>query len=575
MAVTLLTLPKMMFSKAWPAAVLLFGVASAQDKTCDYVIVGGGTAGSALATRLSLGLPDAQILLLEAGPSALDELRINVPGLRGSILGTNFDWNFTTVDQSGLGGRQILVNRGKVLGGSSAMNYLCYDRASSPEYESWAEMGSEGWTWDVMIDAMIKSENFTGSDKDPRGRTGPIRNTYNRVIYDVLNTWQPAGSELGLPINEEGNMHGNPIGIMFQGTNIHQQCRLQPTSAQVVKVNLEKASEMEYVATGVTLADGSVLNATKEVILSAGSVQSPDLLELSGIGQTAVLEAAGVTPLVDLPGVGENYQDHIRTSNVYRLKDGIDSFYNLIFDANGENATAELQKWIDGEVSLYDYTSAAYGFLNWGQVGSQAQADIIALAETAVGASTNPIDKKKLEFLKNDAVPDYELIFEANHVGAAGYPGSGKFITVFSTVMHALSRGNVHIDPKYLSNEHDIKAAAEGAKFARKIAETGPISAMWEAETEPGPDVQTDEQFSEFAVNTVSSFYHPVSTCSLLPRGDGGVVDADLKVYGTTNLRVVDNSIIPIILSGHIQTAAYGIAEVAAAKIIAQSASVL
>lgn len=565
--------------------------------------MGGGTAGSALATRLSLGLPDAQILLLEAGPSALDELRINVPGLRGSILGTNFDWNFTTVDQRGLGGRQILVNRGKVLGGSSAMNYLCYDRASSPEYESWAEMGSEGWTWDVMIDAMTKSENFTGSDKDPRGRTGPIRNTYNRVIYDVLNTWQPAGSELGLPINEEGNMHGNPIGIMFQGTNINNvdysrsysansylplagSNLVVQTSAQVVKVNLEKASEMEYVATGVTLADGSVINATKEVILSAGSVQSPGLLELSGIGQTAVLEAAGVTPLVDLPGVGENYQDHIRTSNVYRLKDGIDSFDNLIFDANGENATAELQKWIDGEVSLYDYTSAAYGFLNWGQVGSQAQTDIIALAETAVGTSNSPIDKKKLEFLKNDAVPDYELIFEANHVGAAGYPGSGKFITVFSTVMHALSRGNVHIDPanptgkpiidpKYLSNEHDIKAAAEGAKFARKIAETGPISAMWEAETEPGPDVQTDEQFSEFAVNTVNSFYHPVGTCSLLPRGDGGVVDADLKVYGTTNLRVVDNSIIPIILSGHIQTAAYGIAEVAAAKIIAQSASVL
>ncbi|EQB43780.1 GMC oxidoreductase [Colletotrichum gloeosporioides Cg-14] len=591
----------MMFYKAWPAAVLLFGVTSAQDKTYDYVIVGGGTAGSALATRLSLGLPDAQILLLEAGPSALDELRINVPGLRGSILGTNFDWNFTTVDQSGLGGRQILVNRGKVLGGSSAMNYLCYDRASSPEYESWAEMGSEGWTWDVMIDAMTKSENFTGSDKDTRGRIGPIRNTYNRVIYDVLNTWQPAGSELGLPINAEGNMHGNPIGIMFQGTNINNvdysrsysansylplagSNLVVQTSAQVVKVNLEKVYETEYVATGVTLGDGSVINATKEVILSAGSVQSPGLLELSGIGQTAVLEAAGVAPLVDLPGVGENYQDHIRTSNVYRLKDGIDSFDNLIFDANGENATAELQKWIDGEVSLYDYTSAAYGFLNWGQVDSQAQADIIALAETAVGASTSPIDKKKLEFLKNDAVPDYELIFEANHVGAAGYPGSGKFITIFSTVMHALSRGNVHIDPtnptgkpiidpKYLNNEHDIKAAAEGAKFARKIAETGPISAMWEAETEPGPDVQTDEQFSEFAVNTVNSFYHPVGTCSLLPRDDGGVVDADLKVYGTTNLRVVDNSIIPIILSGHIQTAAYGIAEVAAAKIIAQSTS--
>ncbi|KAJ3949700.1 uncharacterized protein N0V96_000827 [Colletotrichum fioriniae] len=585
--------------KTWPALVLLGAISCTSAQSYDYIIVGGGTAGSALATRLSLGLPDAQILLLEAGPSALDELRINVPGLRGSILGTEYDWNFTSVGQSALGGRQIPVNRGKVLGGSSAMNYLCYDRAAAAEYEAWGEMGSEGWSWDVMIEAMTKSENFTGSDKDPRGRSGPIRNTYNRVVYDVLNTWQPAGTELGLPINEEGNMHGNPIGIMFQGTNIDNTDYSRSysansylplagsnlevrTNAQVVKVNLNKTYGNDYTATGVTLADGTVVNAVKEVILSAGSIQSPGLLELSGIGQTAVLKAAGVEPLIDLPGVGENYQDHIRTSNVYRLKDEFDSFDALIFDSSGANATAELQKWIDGEVSLYDYTTAAYGFLNWGQIDQPAQAEIIALAEAEFGNSSNPIDKKKLEFLKDDSVPDYELIFDANYVGAAGYPGSGKFITIFSTVMHAFSRGNVHIDPanptgkpiidpEFLSNEHDIKAAVEGAKFARKIAEAGPLKAVWEVETEPGPDVLTDDQFREFAVNTVTSFYHPVGTCSLLPKAEGGVVDADLRVYGTQNLRVVDNSIVPIIVSGHIQTAAYGIAEVAAAKIIASA----
>ncbi|KAL0765329.1 hypothetical protein CaCOL14_012078 [Colletotrichum acutatum] len=589
----------MSFLKMWPALMLLSVVSSTAAQSYDYIIVGGGTAGSALATRLSLGLPDAQILLLEAGPSALDELRINVPGLRGSILGTEYDWNFTSIDQSALGGRQIPVNRGKVLGGSSAMNYLCYDRAAAAEYEAWGEMGSEGWSWDVMIEAMTKSENFTGSDKDPRGRSGPIRNTYNRVVYDVLNTWQPAGTELGLPINEEGNMHGNPIGIMFQGTNIDNTDYSRSysansylplagsnlevkTNAQVIKVNLNKTCNNDFTATGVTLADGTVFNAAKEVILSAGSIQSPGLLELSGIGQTAVIEAAGVEPLIDLPGVGENYQDHIRTSNVYRLKDEFDSFDALIFDSSGANATAELQKWIDGEVSLYDYTTAAYGFLNWAQIDRNAQAEIIALAEAEFGNSTNPIDKKKLEFLKDDSVPDYELIFDANYVGAAGYPGSGKFITIFSTVMHALSRGNVHIDPtsptgkpvidpKFLSNEHDIKAAVEGAKFARKIAEAGPLKAVWEVETEPGPDVLTDDQFRDFAVNTVTSFYHPVGTCSLLPKAEGGVVDADLRVYGTQNLRVVDNSIVPIIVSGHIQTAAYGVAEVAAAKIIASA----
>ncbi|OHW93910.1 choline dehydrogenase [Colletotrichum incanum] len=450
----------MMFPKNWSALLLLGMAFDVSAKSYDYIIVGGGTAGSALATRLSLGRPNAHILLLEASPSALYELRINVPGLRGSILGTNYDWNFTTVDQSGLGGRKISVNRGKALGGLSAMNYLCYDRAAAAEYEAWGEMGSEGWTWETMIDAMTKSENFTGSDKDTRGRSGPIRNIYNRVVYDVLNTWQPAGKELGLPINEEGNMHGNPIGIMFQGTNIDDRDYKRSYSAnshlplagsnlevrtntQVAKFNLKNNCGKGYTATSVTLADGTVVEATKEVILSAGSVQSPGLLELSGIGQPAVIKAAGVTPLIDLPG------------------DGFDSFDALIFDSSGENATAELKKWIDGEASLYEYTTAAYGFLNWGQ--------------------------------------------------------------------------------------HD-------AKFARKIAETGLLKA-----------------FHKFAVDTIASFYHTVGTCSLLPKADGGVVDAELRVYGTDNLCVVDSSIVPIIVSGHIQTAAYGIAEVAAAKIIASA----
>ncbi|KAF6807429.1 choline dehydrogenase [Colletotrichum plurivorum] len=537
------------------ALLLLLGVGClALTESYDYIIVGGGTAGLALATRLSLGLPDAQILVLEAGPSAHDEVRINVPGLRGSILGTNYDWNFTTVDQAGLGERKIGVNRGKVLGGSSAMNYLCYDRAAAREYDAWGEMGSDGWTWDAFFEAMTKSENFTGSDRDSRGRSGPIRNTYNRVIYDVLNTWQPAGRELGLPINEGGNMGGNPIGIMFQGTNIDSSDYTRSYSAnsylplaganlvvktdtRVEKANLRKDCKGGYVATGVTLLDGTVINATKEVILSAGSVQSPGILELSGIGQPAVLEAAGITPLISLSGVGENYQDHIRTSNVYRLKDGFDSFDSLIFESGGENATAELQKWFDGDVSLYDYTTAAYGFLTWGQVNASAQAGLISSAQSAVGGSTHPVDRKKLDRGSVHVDP----------ANPTGFP---------------------IIDPRFLDNDHDIRAAVEGAKFARKIAEAGPLRAVWEAETEPGPQVQTDEDFRRFVVDTVNSFYHPVGTCSLLPEKDGGVVDKDLRVYETQNLRVVDNSIIPIIISGHIQTAAYGIAEIAAHKIL-------
>ncbi|KAK3290360.1 choline dehydrogenase [Chaetomium fimeti] len=586
----------MKFSQALVALAALSAGVIAQDDSYDYIIVGGGTAGTALATRLSLGLPKSKILLIEAGPAAADDLRINVPGLRGSILGSSLDWNFTTVPQSSLDGRSIDVNRGKVLGGSSAMNYLCYDRASAPEYEAWGELGNPGWGWNTMINAMTKSENFTGTDNDRHGYTGPIRNYYNRVIYPVLQFWQPAMSKLGVNVNDNNNMGGEPIGVMFQPTNIDTTKHTRSysassylplagsnlvvkTSTRVAKVNMVKCRGSVYRATGVTLPGGQIIRAKKEVIVSAGSVQSPGLLELSGVGQPAVLEAAGVTPLVDLAGVGENYQDHIRMSNTYQLKDGIDSFDNLIFDNAGANATGEMQKWLNGERSLYEYTTAAYSFVNWEQLSLGTQ--MKSLAHSIFGSSANVIDDKKLQFLDNARVPSVEYIYEANFVGALGYTG-GKFITLISTVMHPFSRGSVHIDskhphgkpvidPNFMNNEYDHKALVEAAKFARQIANTEPIKSVWKAETEPGETVQTDEQWLAYAKKTMGSFYHPVGTCAMLPRDDGGVVDAELRVYGTTNLRVVDNSIIPIIPSAHIQTAAYGIAEVAAAKIISNA----
>jgi len=563
--------------------------------TSPQIIVGGGTAGGALATRLSRGLPQSRILLIEAGPAAPDELRINVPGLRGSILGSSYDWNFTTVAQPALGGRSIDVNRAKVLGGSSAMNYLCYNRASAPEYDAWGQLGSPGWNFERVINAMLKSESFTGSDSDRHGRTGPIRNYYNRVIYPILRSWQPTVSKLGININDGSSMSGAPVGVMFQPTNIDLSKRTRSYSAnsylplagrnlviltntQVAKINLAKCKQpADARATGVTLANGTVIKAAKEIILSAGSIQSPGLLELSGIGQPAVLRAAGVEPLIELPGVGENLQDHIRMQNTYRLKPGVESFDNLIYDNAGANATGELQKWLSGERSLYEYTTAAYGFMNWDQLGAGAR--LRQAATDAFGTSTNPIDRKKLDYLRDARVPSVEILFEANYVGSLGYTG-GNFITLFATVMQPFARGSVHIDPRnprgkpvidprYASNGYDLTALVEAAKFSRRIAQTEPMRSSWSAETEPGDAVQTDAQWRQFATQNLGSFYHPVGTCALLPKRDGGVVDAELRVYGTSNLRVVDNSIIPIIPSAHIQTAAYAIAEIAAEKIIA------
>ena len=568
------------------------------NSSSRQIIVGGGTAGLALATRLSLGLPDSQILVLEAGPAApADELRIAVPGMRGSGLGSVYDWNFTTTAQQHLGNRSIDVNRGHVLGGSSALNYLCYDRAAAAEYDAWGELvgDKKRWNWDVMIAAMLKTENFTGSDGDRHGRAGPIRTTYNRIVPEVLDTWKPALNRLGVPTNDGGSLGGKPVGAMFQPTNIdtthwtrsYSATGYLPlaganlevrTSVRVASVEFAPGGTKPLRATGVVLEDGTRVAARREVILSAGAVQSPGLLERSGIGQADVLKAAGIVPRRELAGVGENYQDHIRMSTVYRLKDNYSSFDPMIYDSGGALATEEMRRWLAGQPSWYDYTTSAYAFVPWGLVGNGTQARLAHLAAQN-GTGHHPVDATKRAFLRDPSVPQFEVLMEANFVGATPYPGQGGFVTLIAAIMHPLSRGSVHvnaarprgppvIDPRYLSHPYDLAALVEGARFARRIAATEPMAGIWTAEVEPGADVQTDAQWRNFAKKAMGSFYHPVGTCAMLPEKDGGVVGAELVVHGTENLRVVDCSIIPVLPSAHIQTAAYGIAEVAAEMIL-------
>ena len=490
------------------------------------------------------------------------------------------------------------MNRGRVLGGSSALNFLCYDRAAAAEYDAWGELGNEGWDWEVMRAGMVKSENFTGTDDDLHGYEGPIRSTYNRFIPKYLETWLPALNEHDIPTNER-SLSGDPIGVMFQTTNIditHYTRSYAATAyAPLAGPNLDLWLETvvakidfghrygngDLRASGVILADGTKVKARKEVILSAGSIGSPNLLELSGVGQAEVLEAAGIEQVFDLPGVGENYQDHIRTSNSYFVKEGYETGDPIIYDPQGEFAAEQTELWLEGKPSWLDYTTVAYSFLNLEQVvGEDRASELVELAQAAHGDNATVVDKKKVELMGDASVPQIEMILEANYVGAAPHPKK-NLVTVFSTLMHPLSRGNVHIDPEdpagkpiinpnYLSNEFDIQTAVEGAKFAREVANTEPLASIWESEYQPGPEVQTDEGWEEYVRNGMLSFYHPVGTCAMLPKEDGGVVDSDLLVYGTRNLRIVDCSVMPTLLSAHIQTAAYGLAEVMAERIISE-----
>lgn len=556
----------------------------------------------AFATRLSQTLEDSSVLIIEAGPDGRDEAGIYIPGRKGSILGSKYDWNFTSIPQAGANGRAIGQNRGRVLGGCSALNLLSWDRGAAADYDAWEELGNPGWNADSMFSAMRQAEEYhitpaNGSTElQGYGDDGPIDFLINRLAPPQQEHFFPAMQSLGLS-QTESYLDGGLIGYMRHTSNIQpfNYTRSYSTAyladapdnlhilleTEVAKVNIDNSTR----ATGVTLKDGNIINASKEVILSAGTIQSAQLLELSGVGQKAVLEAADVKQKVELPGVGENLQDHVRIVNAYQLRDNYTT--PDILRLNATYAAEQLARWRRNKTGLYDSTSSGYAYLQWNQILNDTSS-LVARANSSANTS-NVIDVKKLHNLENlsKLVPQAEVLFSDGYLGAKGYPVANNslygssFFALIGVLQHPISRGSSHItsanftikphfDPNYLSSSYDLYGVAHIAKFLRTIAQTPPMSYAWTAEYEPGLDVvNTDEDWLEYARSNMASIWHPVGTCAMLPKEDGGVVNAELKVYGVKHLRVVDASIMPALVSGHIQSGVYGIAE-RAAQLVAE-----
>jgi choline dehydrogenase-like flavoprotein len=558
--------------------------------------VGGGTAGLAVASRISVGLPNHSILVIEAGPDGRDVPGITVPGRKGSTLGGKYDWNFTTVAQPAANNRVFAQNRGKVLGGSSALNLMTWDRTTVAELDAWEKLGNKGWNWKSLYPAMLKCETFLPSPAygdEGFGTTGPVRTLINRIFPKHQSTWYPTFNSLGLKTNNE-SLNGDNIGVSTQPGNVNpnytrsyapEYLKLTKNNfALKLEVRVAKVNVQGKTAVGVTLEDGTVLNARKEVILSAGSFQTPGLLELSGIGNATLLKSLGIPIIKDLPSVGENFQDHIRIQASFQLKPEYPSFDAL---KNTTRAAVELALYNAGQPSLYDYTASGYSYFPWSTVSQDTATKMRALVE-GDKTLTSPVDKVKKSYLSaplSATVPQLEVIFSDGYTGLKGYPaansslfGIGTF-SLIGVVQHPLSKGNVHIssrdvnvkpviNPNYLSNPYDLQAATNLAKYLRTIASAKPMRDVWTEEYEPGKAVQTDEDWKKYALANTLSIYHPIGTAALLPEKDGGVVNPDLKVYGIKGLRIVDASIIPLLPSAHLQTLVYGIAEKAAEMII-------
>ena len=573
-----------------------------------------------MASRISAALPKKCILVLEAGVDAASEPKINIPGLKGSTLATTYDWNLTTVPQANANNRVWGQARGRVLGGSSALNLMTWDRASTYEYNAWEKtLGNGGWNWKAFIAAMLKVETFYPSSNYGTtgvGKTGPIQTLINRFVPKQQDSWIPTMNNLGVASNLE-SLGGNPLGVMFQPSNIRntdytrsysahnagypsiaKSNLLIKTSVRVAKINFATVAG-KLSATGVTLTDGTTFKASAEVIISAGALQSPQLLEVSGIGAKSVLAAAGIPTLYNLPGVGENLQDHIRIQSSYQLLSNYTSYDILKY--NTTYATEQLDLYNQNKTSMYDYTGSGYSFMTWKQaLGNDSTLQALAKTAAAKNLTTSPFEpiraKLLLDYLSSEdkGVPQVEVIFSDGYTGVKGYPavgsplrGIGTF-SLIASIQHPFSVGSVHvtspnvsvnplINPNYFAQEYDLQATIFTAKYLRKIANTYPLKSTWSTEYEPGleavgngNDAATEAQWKNYVLNNSLTIFHPAGTCAMIPEAQNGVVSSDLRVYGTSNLRVVDASIIPVLMSAHIQTAVYGIAEIAADKIIAK-----
>ncbi|KAJ8517226.1 hypothetical protein ONZ45_g5550 [Pleurotus djamor] len=597
----------------------------------DYLIVGGGTSGLAVAARLAENTAFT-VGVIEAGEYHENDPEVTVPGMMAkAIHNPKFDWMFYTVPQDGVNGRKVLQSRGKGLGGSSLLNFLASVRPAKEELDAFATLGNEGWTWDSMLHYMKKSERLmpppiSGDQAklnavDPipsiHGTSGPIAKSYPPHIPVVHVPLLDALDACEIPRNPDNN-DGRPVGSVLFPTSVDSSTGTRSYSATgyyapnatrpnlvvllstfVTKINFVKDDNGLQQATSIDIINGDLkatISAQREVILSAGSFQTPQLLELSGIGDKTILERFGIDTLVDLPGVGANLQDHALVPTIVEVDKQVESL-EILHDPAQLQKQQELYKQAKG--ILAGIPSSCFAFIPGNKLVNDT--DLAGWATNAnfaasgqVFADTHPDVKRGIQkqydilrtWVEDPVHPMSQLLNLNGHFPIPGLKPdpSKRYMTLLCAYCHPFHRGTVHInstDPlsypdinqNYLSNPTDLDVLVRTIQFVQRVYDAKPLERWVLGKVAPTPETTRDvEALREYIKDRLLTVHHPVGTASMLPREDGGVVDSQLRVYGTSHLRIVDCSIIPLQISANIQTLAYAIAEKAADMIMESSA---